>query len=444
MKVETSGNVIGFPDVNARGGYASRRKQGGEYPAEEAHSPGFLSTLRNNVENAEQLVSRLEPGEQLSIDESDASRREDMLDIPFFGTLLGAVATKMASASIMEQHRSAGQGTQLRIVEIARDIELDNSLDEGGLPASGLGKAKRGEKDAELWSQSLDDVTGEGALEFPEAGISKVGDIQLLQTDPMRLAARHGLRSTGAKLDATSDDTDGLKLRASSQHEINRSQRLSNRDAMKTDVDTPDQDGSTQDETLAQEPESHAVGVDADTYSTRNSDRTPTQQIAENIKAAIPTLALSGQDRTLEKTGTIRFKLHPENLGDVEVTLKVRGDKLEIGIVMERSDAARVIMDAQDDLRSGLNVQGLSLEFMDISVGSFAREAGFGDQPDLSQQGGQQSLRQDSQAGTSGSTLQGRSGSQNKPDAWVEDGNVNSRRFVEENAPRILRNGLYL
>ncbi len=55
MKLETSGNVIGFPGLAARG-HAAKHQQAAGMTDEQQAKSGFLSMLRSNLEDAEQLV----------------------------------------------------------------------------------------------------------------------------------------------------------------------------------------------------------------------------------------------------------------------------------------------------------------------------------------------------------------------------------------------------
>ncbi len=194
--------------------------------------------------------------------------------------------------------------------------------------------------------------------------------------------------------------------------------------------------------------QAQAVTTDADVFTAKLTDKPPSQQIADNIRQAVPALQAQPPHNG-EKASTLRFKLQPENLGDIEVKLKIRGDKLEIGIVMERGEAAGAVRQAQDDLRKGLGEQGLSIDMIDVSVMARpVREASASSQSDLMQQGNQQPSRQDAQAGSSGGASYGRSGmqsgSQGNSGARREDGHGNLQRFAEEPAPRSVRSGVFL
>ncbi|MBL8791156.1 MAG: flagellar hook-length control protein FliK [Rhizobiales bacterium] len=450
MKLETSGNVIGFPDVAARG-QALKRKLGAENAAEQEAKSGFLSMLRSNLEDAEQIVSALEPTEDRPSSESEASRREGMLDFHYFGTLVGAVATKIASVSLTDV---PPEGTEipavpsLQVIDKARQFLMDD--DEIEVEAEGDVKAARPTLPEVLPLPEADE--GEPVerplkileINLPEQAraesVALKSNSFVVQGETKTIAPRamgHEKPADAQDVAVPEEDADNTVVQFRSTA---RSDNKGGSPSFEQGTDGPD------DEIEAQ-PAAQTVQGDIEVFTNRPADKPPAQQIADNIRQAVPVLHAQPAQGG-EKAATIRFKLQPENLGEIEVKLKLRGDKLEVGIIMERGDAAGAVRLAQDDLRKGLGEQGLTVELMDISVAARSvRETASTGQSDLMQQGNQSS-RQDWQSGSTGGASHGRSGTQSggqgRAPAGREDGNGNVQRFAEEPAPRSLRSGVFL
>jgi flagellar hook-length control protein FliK len=449
MKLESAGNVIGFPDVAARNGHALKRKQGAESATEEQAKSGFLSLLRSNIEDAEQILSSLEPEETRTPADIEAAQRESLIDLPYFGTLLGAVATKMASASIDEAPRYRGGAVSddsIQLIEIAREFI------EFGEPASSEESALA---TAEFSLEEARRATANSLAAAQEKGAkpSPVQVLEVTQQQPEATAANSlflpgEVKGAGPKVAAPGHSSDQKRdIVAGEQDDAAgtvvpfRGTARAETKAENKSFDQGSSEGSDEGNNTQVMPP--AIQGDADVFANKVSDRTPSQQIADNIRSAMPAMqsqpVIGG-----EKTGTIRFKLHPEHLGEIEVNLKIRGDKLEVGIVMERGDSAAAVRDTQEDLRKGLLEQGLSLEMVKVSVDRSIRETSAGGQSDLLQQGNQQPARQDSQAGSSGGASYGRSGTQRNLAAGGEDGNGNTQQTADQPPPRNIRSGVFL
>lgn len=458
MKLETSGNVIGFPGIAARGNAAKRQHDLG-MPDEQQAKSGFLSMLRSNIEDAEQLVSSLEPGEERAPSELEASRREGMVDTTYFGTLIGAVATKMASASLGDMPADEAEipaVPSFQVIDKARQFLMDDDeapdTAETAETGKAFGKALRNELAPPAMTEADDTAPAPTPVKVLELNLPEQAEAQanalksnsfVIQGEP-KIITPKGVGHSGhdGKPDAVANETESstgtvVPFRGALHADAKSDSRSSDQGASDQSDDQPDVQVQTA-----------SVQTDADLFTTKAADRSPTQQIADNIRQAVPAL----QSQPLhngEKAATIRFKLQPENLGDVEVRLKIRGDKLEVGIIMERGDAAGSVRQAQDDLRKSLSEQGLTLDMIDVSLASRpVREASASSQSDLMQQGNQQPSRQDAQAGSSGGASYGRSGmqsgSQGNSGAGREDGNGNLQRFAEEPVPRSVRSGVFL
>jgi len=436
MKLETVGNVIGFPDVNVRNAHAIRRAQGARPTGEESEKNGFLSLLRTNVENAEQLLLDHESAEERNLSDAESSRREEMLDIPFFGTLLGAVATKMASTSLQD-----GQVVQNLEMELSERSEITTK--SGPRMISGQENA---EVSALHRNRKSDFAVAEEIRHFqhskkPENAV----EILEVSGDETRktLSLKDGNAWRGVapvKSQFLSHDT--ISMNDESTPVAAHDHKASVKSAHGADLSGEEQ--SSPDENRKDASASAATFVEGMGTSGKASERTPSQQIADNIKAAIPLLYVENTAQGSTKSGTIRFKLHPENLGEIEVSLKMTGDKVEVSLVLERMEAARAISATQDDLRAGLSDQGLTLDLVDVSVGKLNRDVSPGPSGNQLPQSGQQSQNYQTNAGSFGAASQGRPGSYNRSATALEDENGNIQRQGGDRSARILRSGLYL
>lgn len=455
MKLETAGNVIGFPDVAAKGGHGFEHQPDAETAADEQRQAGFFSMLRKNLESAEQIVSVLEPGEERPSKEEETFHREGLLDISYFGTLLGAIATKMAATPLRETPRNwqtTVSGLALKPTDMAREFAVHGrSEGEDGKIPPGVNALSQQFESAELsaFSVSRANHPAPNSVRVLEMSVPETAMIDAEESTPNWLVVQGNIRSIATRFSGnepfpqqTRDAAESEKgdpaqvvfhVRGPARTEVAADSKSFQRDSS---------DSSSNDALLQTAPEVMQVFDSA--LPGRTIDKPPSQQIADNINSAIFSIDHSRPLNSGEKIGTIKFKLHPENLGEIEVHIKIIGDKVEVGIVMERGEATRAVRQARDDLRVGLVEHGLSLEMFDVSVVRPVRETPVGGPSDMLQQGNQQSGWNDTSANASGDTFYSRSGNQSGSGNGGEDENDTIQHVVEESSPRRQRSGVFL
>lgn len=105
-------------------------------------------------------------------------------------------------------------------------------------------------------------------------------------------------------------------------------------------------------------PEKSSTEAAAPAPRTRTLSVTPDEQWVDQLGRDIASLATS--------SGTIHFRLKPEQLGQITVALDLTGDQLSVHLHSGSADISAVLQGAQTRLAEELRAQGLTLSALDI------------------------------------------------------------------------------
>ena len=101
-------------------------------------------------------------------------------------------------------------------------------------------------------------------------------------------------------------------------------------------------------------------------------DVLPKAALALSLRDAQWGQRLVAQIQKMHTEGSARYEisLRPKNLGDMNVTLEVRGEETQVRIVTETTAASRVLIGAEDRLSQMLDAAGFKLSSLSASMGA--------------------------------------------------------------------------
>ena len=69
------------------------------------------------------------------------------------------------------------------------------------------------------------------------------------------------------------------------------------------------------------------------------------------------------------KLGNNKFEIEikPENLGKIEISMEINGDKVDINMKVDNNSVANIITDSNSSLQKSLASQGLNLTSLNLS-----------------------------------------------------------------------------
>ena len=109
-----------------------------------------------------------------------------------------------------------------------------------------------------------------------------------------------------------------------------------------------------------------------DTQQHAAKDVLPKAALALSLRDAQWGQRLVAQIQKMQTEGSARYEisLRPKNLGDMNVTLEIRGEEAQVRIVTETTAASRVLIGAEDKLSQMLDAAGFKLSSLSASMGA--------------------------------------------------------------------------
>jgi flagellar hook-length control protein FliK len=99
------------------------------------------------------------------------------------------------------------------------------------------------------------------------------------------------------------------------------------------------------------------------------SQTLPTPSLMERIDQARLTNRVAGAFRSLaNQSGTIRMKLHPEELGALTIRMQIEAGKVSAKLEAETETARQVLLANIEVLKKKLKEQNLEIETFDVEV----------------------------------------------------------------------------
>lgn len=448
MKSEGGGQVIAFPGSKGQAPYMHSRRGNdcGGLQDRRLEGEAFLQVLRSNIESAEEIAFGEQTGLKRVESEEDALRREELLEPGHFGTLFGAVEATAVLA--MKAHVIPKMD--------ASDAQSDPAsslLQVAGYAPEGRAETGKSEKKVTLLKGGLQAMLAATGELPPEAqvdadSILRVGQSQdqamprsALDIMPLHIARdepsqQHPLHIVARALADVSVIAgplvgDGRQL-GPGQDDSARSKR----DGRPSQF--PD------DAAGLRAVDAVAAAAETDLMPALPEAASTVRQIADNIRQAVPVTFTGPAPAQADQSRTIRFILQPENLGEVEIKIRLRGDNVEIAIQVEKPEAAKMIAVSQDELRSVLGEHGLRLETIDVGLGRAVRESGSSGQTDSQSQSNQQFQRQEQGAAGGSNGFRHRTGQPEWLQPAHQDGKEDAKPVSESNVRTAVRRGLYL
>lgn len=446
-----SGQVIAFPSTtpSLAGGRDRTHSEGGSSSNKNLAADEFLTVLRTNVAQAEGVVAGAKEEQSNDESEPDAQAREEMLETSFFGSFLGSVEERMA-AFMLRQPTTARAAADLGHASAANRV--------GGVTA-GTSRLSAAGQVAQLRLSGHTRVPGGQATSMisDSHGVARRsfsgGDMNLSRQEPAMM--NPDIKVSELSWDEGSEAREGVtrsehdsKLPVLEAVASNRSPEL--RHGLVHQVNSRHRERQGEWERPVSEPVVHDATVPLSEVAELHSlDRRPeptsaATQIAENIRTAAspavdPRISLPGE---IHKS--IKFKLHPEHLGDVEVRLQITGEKIAVSIKLERAEVATEIEQAKDDLCDMLDGCGIVVDFIEVGVSRSQREplpANQSSMPTADALPNRLDDQRDSAAGNNGDSHQGAPGS----DRYERNDGKENLLVASDVSPRHLnRSGIFL
>ncbi len=378
MKLASNANVLAFPAPKT-GNRTGVEDILGQIAGED-DTPGtaFLEALEASVSNAADLIEAAESDvpEQSTQGDGDPADYDGWVDYGFFGTLLGRVEAK---------YQEACQDLSTPKV-VDQDIEITDKKSK--LLKAGAGEAQRLSLQAPETEESRE---GDPLSSASKPARAELSSPVVIAFDPARMraaavqasavanvaqAANGAAKVSGdsqapqevehpANVQGGPDGSDTAEARKSSpsaRFEFEPRQRFEAQLARKDEALPRVSDGNV--------PSRNGAGdVAAQPVLTGlPGAQTPAAQISNNILQAVPMLArpLAGSLPDLAKS--FRFKLHPEELGQVGVSLKLQGGKMTLTLSADEAAAADLLEADKEKLKAALTRAGAGIDVVEVSV----------------------------------------------------------------------------
>jgi flagellar hook-length control protein FliK len=109
-----------------------------------------------------------------------------------------------------------------------------------------------------------------------------------------------------------------------------------------------------------------------ETPANRRAEIADRARLVHRIAKAFQRLSMDG--------GQVRLKMHPEELGGVQLNMQITGRKVSATVVAESEAASQLLQDSLPELRQRLESQGLVVEKLEVAQRSDSENPGFGNQ----------------------------------------------------------------
>jgi Flagellar hook-length control protein FliK len=104
--------------------------------------------------------------------------------------------------------------------------------------------------------------------------------------------------------------------------------------------------------------------------SSATREPSASQQVATGVQQALRQVTDIDPTSVKLARGLVRIRLHPEELGGVEVTVRKSKSRLEVRVVLEREEAVRLMKDSQSELLRALTGVSQSASRVDLLIGT--------------------------------------------------------------------------
>ncbi len=121
--------------------------------------------------------------------------------------------------------------------------------------------------------------------------------------------------------------------------------------------------GATSAKTFTRGTERSAESAGADsTPSSRRTDIADRARLVHRIAKAFQKMGID--------SGQVRLKMHPDELGGVQIEMQVTGRSVKAMVIADGEDARQLLQDSLPELRQRLESQGLTVERLDVELRS--------------------------------------------------------------------------
>lgn len=118
---------------------------------------------------------------------------------------------------------------------------------------------------------------------------------------------------------------------------------------------------STRSFTRGSERSAESAGADS-TPSSRRTDIADRARLVHRIAKAFQKMGID--------SGQVRLKMHPDELGGVQIEMQVTGRSVKAKVIADGEDARQLLRDSMPELRQRLESQGLTVERLDVELRS--------------------------------------------------------------------------
>ena len=110
----------------------------------------------------------------------------------------------------------------------------------------------------------------------------------------------------------------------------------------------------------------------------RQSEIADRARLIHRISKAFQKLGIDG--------GQVRLKMHPDDLGTVQLDMKITGNKVNASVIADSEEAARLLQEHLPDLRQRLESQGLTVDRLQVEQRTDSGSSSFSNQESFQQQ----------------------------------------------------------
>jgi len=369
MSVAVGGNVLVFPGSQV-GGKADA-DEGNLADAGGSDDPGnaFLEALQASVSSAEELIEATEasPDTQELPAEDSSENYSGWVDYAFFGTLFDRVEAKVQEACkniavasgegvsadpAIDVERAGARVIALRGRAVPGSGEdpstIFNLVESGDLPA----QIKASQTSAQTTVIPFDPSLGRARNAPPTAG-----------GQPQALVAAEHAEATSADHVASIDADKRALSRLLSERLVGerRAETESRMERRATDETRLPSSGKTDSAVSTGTPLAMTPPIAGAVPS-------PAAQIAHNILQSSPVLMRPVFNGLTETAKSFRFKLQPETLGEVGVSMKLQGNKMILVLSADETAAKELLEADKEKLKAALSGSNTGVDVVEVSV----------------------------------------------------------------------------